>query len=53
MRWVTSYFGSLGSWPLLPAVLPLEPGALECVVDAPGLEDDAVLSLGPLQWPVL
>ena len=51
MRWVTSCFGSLGPWPLPPAVPPLEPSALECVANAPGFEDDAVLSLGPLQWP--
>ena len=51
VRWVTSCFSSLGHWPLLPAVPPLEPGALEHVADAPSLEDDAVLSLGPLQLP--
>ena len=50
-RWATSCFGSLGPWPLSPAVLPLEPGVLECVADAPGLEDDAVLSFSPLQLP--
>ena len=32
---------------------PLEPGAPEHVADAPSLEDDAVLSLGPLQLPAL
>ena len=37
---------------MLPAVPPLEPGALEHVADASGLEDDAGLSLGPLQLPV-
>ena len=52
-RWVTSCFGSLGPWLLLPAVPPLEPSELECVADAPGLEDDAVLSLSPLQLPAL
>ena len=50
-RWVTSCFSSLGPWPLPPAVPQLEPSALEHVADAPGFEDDAVLSLGPLQWP--
>ena len=47
-RWATSCFSSLGLWPLQPAVPPLEPGVLEHVADAPSLEDDAVLSLGPL-----
>ena len=51
-RWATSCFSSLGPWPLPPAVLPLEQGALEHVADAPGLKDDAVLSLDPLRWPV-
>ena len=32
---------------MLPAVLPLEPGVLECVADAPSLKDDTALSLGP------
>ena len=32
---------------------PLEPGTLECVADIPGLEDDAGLSLDPLQLPAL
>ena len=50
-RWVTSYFGSLGPWPLPPAVPPLESGVLEHVADAPGLKNNAVLSLDPLQWP--
>ena len=53
VRWATSCFGSLGPWPLLPATPPLEPGALEHVADALGLKDDAMLSLGPLQLPVL
>ena len=51
-RWASSYFSSLGPWALLPAVLSLEPGALEHVADAPSLEDDAVLSLSPLLLPV-
>ena len=51
VRWVTSYFSSLGPWPLPPAVPPLEPSVLEHVADAPGFEDGAVLSLGPLHWP--
>ena len=51
VRWVTSCFCSLRPWLLLPAVPPLEPGVLECVADAPSLEDDAVLSLSPLQLP--
>ena len=52
-RWATSCFSSFGPLPLLAAVLLLEPGVLECVADAPSLEDDAVLSLGPLRWPAL
>ena len=52
-RWVTSCFGSLGPWLLPPAVLPLKPGVLEHVADAPGLKDDAGLSLGPLRLPAL
>ena len=48
---MTSCFGSLGSWPLPPAVPPLEPGALEHLADTPSLEDDAGLSLDPLQLP--
>ena len=51
VRWPTSCLGSLGPWPLLPAVPPLESGVLVHVADAPSLEDDAVLSLDPLQWP--
>ena len=51
VRWVTSCFSSFRPWLLLPAVPPLEPGALVHVADAPGLEDDAVLFLGPLQLP--
>ena len=51
VRWVTSFFGSLGPWSLLPAALPLEPGTLECVADTPSLKDDAGLSLDPLQLP--
>ena len=50
---MTYCFGSLGPWPLLPAVPPLEPGALECVADTSGLKDDAGLSLDPLQLPAL
>ena len=50
-RWVTSCFGSLGPWPLPPAMLPLEPGVLEHVADAPSIEDDAVLSISPLELP--
>ena len=50
MRWETSCFGSLGPWQLPPAMLPLEPSVLEHVAKVPGLEDGAVLSLGPLQW---
>ena len=48
---VTTYFGSLGLWPLPPAVLPPESGVLGHVADAPSLQDDAVLSLDPLRWP--
>ena len=51
-RWVTSCFSSLGPWPLPPAVLPLKSCALEHVADALSLEDGAVLSSDPLQWPV-
>ena len=47
-KWATSCLGSLEPWPLLPAVPPLEPSALECVASAPGFEDDTVLSLDPL-----
>ena len=53
VRWATSSFISLGPWPLPPAVLPLEPGVLECVAHAPSLEDDAGLSLSPLRLPAL
>ena len=53
VRWVTSCFGSLGPWLLPPAAPPLRPGGLEHVAGAPSLEDDAVLSLGPLQWPAM
>ena len=52
VRWATAYFGSLGPWPLLPAVQPPESGVLGHVADAPSLKDDAVLSLDPLQWAV-
>ena len=50
---MTSCFGSLGPWPLLAAVPPLEPGALEHVADTPYLKDDVGLSLDPLQLPAL
>ena len=50
-RWVTSCFGSLEPWPLLPAVPPQESSALECVAKAPSFKDGAVLSLSPLRWP--
>ena len=46
-RWATSCFSSLGPWSLPPAAPPLEH-----VADAPGLQDDAVSSLGPLRLPV-